>query len=259
MKNEKGTRKTTLENSKTQSGTAIFLLFRVFWLHPSSVILHPFPVDPYAALPIPPEAQPQLAALAALLREWNDKLNLVSRQDVEKLERRHLASCLAPLKFLQLQAGTTVLDVGTGGGLPGLPLAICYPQAKFLLVDSVGKKIRAVEDMAKRLDLKNVEVRNARVEAIAGSFDFILGRAVAALPEFVGWISGRLRPGAKNSLANGLLMWKGGDLTAELAALGVEPRQKFFLEAFFQDEYFKEKYILHFAAEDLFKTRRAQA
>jgi 16S rRNA (guanine527-N7)-methyltransferase len=216
-------------------------------------------MSPYAPLPIPPAAQPQLAALAALLREWNDKLNLVSRQDVENLERRHLSSCLAPLKFLQLESGATVLDVGTGGGLPGLPLAICYPQAKFLLVDSVGKKIRAVEDMAKRLDLKNVEVRNARAETITGGFDFVLGRAVAALPEFVGWIRGRLKPGAKHSLANGLLMWKGGDLTAELAALGVDPRQKFFLEAFFQDEYFKEKYILHFAAEDLLKPRRAQS
>ena len=205
----------------------------------------------YSDLPIPPDAAPRLAALAALLREWNGKLNLVSRQDVENIERRHLAACLAPLKFLRLEPGATILDVGTGGGLPGLPLAICYPQAKFLLVDSIGKKIRVVEDMARKLDLKNVEARQARAETVAGKFDFILGRAVAALPEFAGWVRGRLQPGARHSLENGLLIWKGGDLAAEIGALGVEPRQKFFLEAFLQDEYFREKYILHFAAEDI--------
>lgn len=216
-------------------------------------------MDPYAELPIPAGAVPQLAALAALQREWNDKLNLVSRQDVENLERRHLASCLAPLKFLTLEPGATILDVGTGGGLPGLPLAICYPQAQFLLVDSIGKKIRAVEDMVQRLGLKNVEVRQARAETVPGTFDFVVGRAVTALPEFVGWVRGRLRPGSRHSLASGLLLWKGGDLTGEIAALGVEPRQKFFLEAFLNDAYFREKYILHFAAEDILNKTRAPA
>ncbi len=208
-------------------------------------------MSPFAELPLPPDAAPRLAALAALLREWNARLNLVSRADVENLERRHLAACLAPLKFLRLEPGATVLDVGTGGGLPGLPLAICYPQAKFLLVDSIGKKIRAVEDMAHRLGLKNVEARIARVESLTGQFDFVLGRAVAALPEFAGWVRPRLKRGARHSLENGLLIWKGGDLAAEIAALGVAPRQKFFLEAFFQDLYFQGKYILHFAAEDI--------
>jgi 16S rRNA (guanine527-N7)-methyltransferase len=212
-------------------------------------------MDPYAELPVPPEARERLVALAALLREWNQKLNLVSRQDVEHLERHHLAPCLAPLRFLKLAPGATVLDVGTGGGLPGLPLAICYPEARFMLVDSVGKKIRAVEDMVAKLGLKNTEVRLARAETLTGTFDFILGRAVAGLPQFVSWIRGRLKSGKRNSLANGMLIWKGGDLTAELLALGVQPHQKFFLEAFFQDPYFTEKYILHFVADDL---RRAK-
>jgi 16S rRNA (guanine527-N7)-methyltransferase len=212
-------------------------------------------MDPYANLPIPDATRERLAELAALLREWNEKLNLVSRADVANLERHHLAACLAPLRFLKLEAGATVLDVGTGGGLPGLPLAICYPQAKFVLVDSIGKKIRAVEDMITRLGLANVEARVARVETMTGGFDFVLGRAVTALPVFVQWVRARVRPGSAHSLANGLLCWKGGDLTAELAALGVEPRQRFFLEAFFQDEYFREKYILHFAAEDLCRAR----
>jgi 16S rRNA (guanine527-N7)-methyltransferase len=205
----------------------------------------------YAELPVPPDAEPRLAALAALLREWNAKLNLVSRADVENLERRHLAACLAPLKFLRLEPGATVLDVGTGGGLPGLPLAICYPQAKFLLVDSIGKKIRAVEDIAMRLGLNNVEARQARAESLTGQFDFVLGRAVAGLPEFTGWVRARLKRGSRHSLENGLLLWKGGDLAAEIAALGVAPRQKFFLEAFLRDPYFQGKYILHFAAEDI--------
>ncbi len=229
-------------------------------LQPLRCLLHPSEVSsPYADLPIPPGAEPQLAALAALQREWNDKLNLVSRQDVENLERRHLAACVAPVKFLTLQPGATVLDVGTGGGLPGLPLAICYPQAKFLLVDSIGKKIRAVEDMAQRLGLKNVEARQARAETVTGRFDFVIGRAVTALPELVGWVRARLQPGVRHSLANGLLLWKGGDLAAEIAALGVEPRQKFFLEAFFNDPYFQEKYILHFAAEDILSKTHAPA
>jgi len=208
-------------------------------------------MSPYAELPIPPDAALRLGELAALLREWNAKLNRVSPADVENLERRHLAACLAPLKFLRLEPGATILDVGTGGGLPGLTLAICYPQAKFLLVDSIGKKIRAVEDMANRLGLKNVEARQARAEALTGQFDFVLGRAVAALPEFAGWVRARLKRGSRHSLENGLLLWKGGDLAAEIAALGVEPRQKFFLEAFLQDPYFQGKYILHFAAEDI--------
>jgi 16S rRNA (guanine527-N7)-methyltransferase len=212
-------------------------------------------VDPYAALPVPEGARERLTELAALLREWNAKLNLVSRPDVENIERRHLAACLAPLRFLKLKGAASILDVGTGGGLPGLPLAICYPHTKFLLVDSIGKKVRAVTDMARRLGLNNVEARQARAETLTGHFDFVLGRAVTALPAFVAWVKGRVKAGDSHSLPNGLLCWKGGDLTEEIGALGVEPRQRFFLEAFFQNEYFREKYILHFAAEDLAKAK----
>ena len=124
---------------------------------------------------------------AVLLREWNEKINLISRKDIEHLESRHLAPCLAITNHLQLMQGARVMDVGTGGGFPGLIMAICYPQAQFTLVDSIGKKVAVVQDIAERLGLRNVVARQARAEAIQREFDFITGRAVKNLPESVSY------------------------------------------------------------------------
>ena len=151
-------------------------------------------------------------------------MNLISRKDIEHLEGRHLAHCLAITPHLKLMPGAQLMDVGTGGGFPGLILAICYPEARFTLVDSVGKKIAVVADMVERLGLKNVEVKHARAEAVKQEFDFITGRAVKNLPEFFSWIRGNVRCGQRNSIPNGVLYWKGGALDDEFSALGIRPR-----------------------------------
>ncbi|MDP0498148.1 MAG: 16S rRNA (guanine(527)-N(7))-methyltransferase RsmG [Verrucomicrobiota bacterium JB024] len=207
-----------------------------------------------ARLPdVPAPAWEKLAQWAELMREWNERVNLVSRKDIDQLERHHLAPCLAVTADLKLMNGARVIDVGTGGGLPGLPMAICYPNARFTLVDSVGKKIRVVEDIAARLGLKNVEVRNCRVETLRSKFDFVTGRAVTDLAAFINWIRPLLNRGRTHSLANGLLYWRGGDVQAEAAALRSKLSRTISLEERLGDPYFEQKYILHFRTEELYR------
>ncbi|WP_269537745.1 16S rRNA (guanine(527)-N(7))-methyltransferase RsmG [Cerasicoccus fimbriatus] len=197
------------------------------------------------------ETWSRLTEWAALMRDWNAKINLVSRKDIERLEEKHLAHCLVVTRVLKLMGGARVIDVGTGGGLPGLVMAICYPQAHFTLVDSVGKKIMVVEDIAKQLGLENVEVRNCRAEAIKREFDFITGRAVKELPQFCGWIKKLGRRGKKHSLENGLVYWKGGEYADEVAKLKIKPRHVWPISDFLPGEEFEGKYLLHFLAQDL--------
>ena len=188
---------------------------------------------------------------AQLIRDWNAKINLISRKDIDFLELRHLAHCLAVTNHLKLMRGARVLDVGTGGGFPGLIMAIAYPQAHFTLVDSIAKKIMVVQTIATELGLQNVEARQCRAESVNKQFDFVTGRAVKNLQEFIGWIKGNLRRGQRNSLANGVLYWKGGQLTEELAVLGIDPRHTVCLDGFMADSYFENKSILHFDARDV--------
>ena len=199
---------------------------------------------------------PVLEAWAVLLREWNEKINLISRKDIEHLEARHLSHCLAITNHLKLMQGTRIMDVGTGGGFPGILMAICYPQAHFTLIDSIGKKIAVVKDLAEKLGLKNVEARQCRAEEIKKEFDLITGRAVKNLPEYFSWIRGNLRRGERNSIPNGVLYWKGGELEDELEALGIRPRKTISLQETFSDPYFEQKYILHFDARDVPRVRR---
>ncbi|HCJ12544.1 MAG: hypothetical protein A2Y14_01455 [Verrucomicrobia bacterium GWF2_51_19] len=154
-----------------------------------------------------------------LLREWNAKINLISRKDIDCLEMHHLLPTLGFLKKFTLPAGARVVDVGTGGGFPGIPLAICFPQTHFLLVDSIGKKIRAVEDMVKSLGLKNVQTQQARAEELNASFDFILGRAVASLPQFVTLVEKRLARQQRFAQKPGIFYLKGGDFSEDLQTL----------------------------------------
>ena len=200
-----------------------------------------------------------------LLVEWNQKINLVSRKDIEALEDRHLAHCLAITEYLRLSPGATVLDVGTGGGLPGIPMAICYPQAQFTLIDSIGKKVAVVQAIVDALGLKNVKALQVRAESVNSKFDFVTGRAVKNLPEYLGWIQNNIRLNKrkdkpqskklKNSLANGVLYWKGGAFQDELAMLELKTAHCFDLEALLKESYFSQKYILHIEAEDLAKVR----
>jgi 16S rRNA (guanine527-N7)-methyltransferase len=207
---------------------------------------------------VTPEQWALLEQMAALHREWNAKINLVSRKDIENLEWHHYAPCIAALGFIKLMDGARLLDVGTGGGFPGLILAVLYPQAYFTLVDSVGKKITVVADIAAQLKLRNVEVRNARAETLSREYDFVTGRAVASLPQFIGWTRKRVRRGAKHSLENGILYWKGGNLAAEAADLGVEPTAVLSLEPLLGDAHFFEKYIVHYRQQDLARVRVPQ-
>jgi len=204
---------------------------------------------------VPKSAWPLLDEWAALIREWNDKINLISRKDIEHLEERHLSHCLAVTNHLKLMNGARVMDVGTGGGFPGLILAICYPQAHFTLIDSIGKKIGVVKDIAQKLKLKKVDARQCRAESINKQFDFITGRAVKNLPEYFSWIKGNLRRGQRNSIPNGVLYWKGGELEPEFEAIGIRPRLTIDLQAELADDYFEKKYILHFDARDVPRVR----
>jgi 16S rRNA (guanine527-N7)-methyltransferase len=205
---------------------------------------------------VPESAWPVLVDWAALIREWNEKINLISRKDIEHLEERHLAHCLAITNHLKLMHGARVMDVGTGGGFPGLIMAICYPQAQFALIDSIGKKIAVVQDIVDRLGLKNVDARQCRAESVNKQFDFITGRAVKNLPEYFSWIKGNLRKGQRNSIPNGVLYWKGGELEPEFEAIGIRPRLTIDLEKELgEGDFFAQKYILHFDARDVPRVR----
>ena len=194
------------------------------------------------------EAWSKLREYCDLLREWNAKINLISRKDTDRLEIKHIAHCLTITKFLRLMPKARLLDVGTGGGLPGIPLSICYPQARFTLIDSIGKKVMVVEDMVKRLNLTNIEVRRGRVEELPRkkTFDFVIGRAVTALPTFFGWVQDKIAKGAKNSPANGILYLKGGDYTEELKTSGLHPAKIWNLGELLPEAELGEKFLIHF-------------
>lgn len=177
--------------------------------------------------------------------EWNEKVNLVSRSDLENLYERHILHSLSLALFFKFKPMTEIMDLGTGGGFPGLPLAIWFPESNFTLVDSIGKKIKVVEDLAERLNLKNVKAINARAENVEGPFDFVITRAVAPAEDLVRWSKGKFVKHFSHELKNGLLMWKGGDLEEELKAVGKLKPKSFFLKDYLQEPFFETKRIVH--------------
>lgn len=184
------------------------------------------------------------AQLPGLYAEWNSKINVVSRKDIEQLMERHVLHSLAIAKYTHFVAGTRIIDVGTGGGFPGIPLAIMFPECEFLLVDSIGKKIRVVEEVAKALGLTNVRAKQSRSEEIKEKFDFVVSRAVTAFPDFVKFTRHLIDHQCKNSVMNGILYLKGGDFEQEVAPFG-KSALVYDLGAYFDEEFFETKKIIH--------------
>lgn len=186
----------------------------------------------------------QFRQLEGLYREWNEKINVISRKDIDALSVHHVLHSLAIAKVISFKVGTKVLDVGTGGGFPGIPLAIMFPEVDFFLVDSIGKKIKVVEAVVGALGLKNVTARQVRVETMKEKFDFIVSRAVTAFPAFVTLTRGRIRESSFNDLANGILYLKGGDFEEEIKDF--RNRVSIYnIPDFFEEEFFETKKLIY--------------
>ena len=186
----------------------------------------------------------QFKQLQSQYQEWNKQINVISRKDINELYTRHILHSLGIAKIIQFKPTTSIMDVGTGGGFPGIPLAILFPESNFYLVDTIGKKIKVVNAIADFLKLENVEGVQKRAENVKFEFDFIVSRAVTYLPKFNEWIKGKFSNNSFNDLPNGLLYLKGGDLTEELEAAG-KKYQSFDLNKFFSDDFFKTKKVIY--------------
>jgi 16S rRNA (guanine527-N7)-methyltransferase len=182
----------------------------------------------------------QLKALGELYSDWNAKINVISRKDMEHFYERHVLHSLAIAKVIQFKPETQILDVGTGGGFPGVPLAILFPEVSFHLVDSIGKKIKVVQEVSNALELTNLSAEHARAEQVSGQFDFVVSRAVTRLTEFYPWVQNKFNKKSFNDLDNGILYLKGVDLMEEFDQLK-KPYQLFSLKDFYTEEWFESK------------------
>lgn len=194
------------------------------------------------------EQENQYRAIIGLYKDWNQKINVVSRKDIDEIYLRHVLHSLAIAKFIEFQPGSKIIDVGTGGGFPGIPLAVLFPEVEFTLVDSIAKKIKVVNEVVDGLGLKNVTSTNERVENVKGEFDFIISRAVAAMPTFVRWTKGKIAKNSVHNIKNGIIYLKGGDLSEELEPyrnVQIKPISDYFEEEFFETKkivYLPQKY-----------------
>lgn len=185
----------------------------------------------------------QFTKLHALYTDWNAKINVISRKDIEELYTRHVLHSLGIAKVMSFESGAKVMDVGTGGGFPGIPLAILFPETSFYLIDVIGKKIKVVNEVAAGLGLKNVKAEQKRANLVTEKFDFIVSRAVTNMPDFVSWVNGKLKQEQNHTLANGILYLKGGDLAEELK--NFPKATQYNLSDFFKDAFFETKKVVH--------------
>ncbi|SDS12968.1 16S rRNA (guanine(527)-N(7))-methyltransferase RsmG [Winogradskyella sediminis] len=185
----------------------------------------------------------QFEALERLYNDWNSKINVISRKDIDELYLRHVLHSLGIAKVINFAPGSSILDVGTGGGFPGVPLAILFPECKFHLVDSINKKLKVINAVAEDLQLTNIRTTHSRVEAIDETYDFIVSRAVTTMPEFTTWIKGKVAKTQKNDLKNGILYLKGGDLTEELKQY--KTVKAFLLSDYFEEVFFETKKVIY--------------
>jgi 16S rRNA (guanine527-N7)-methyltransferase len=205
-------------------------------LQDAAIISHYFP-------DLSDKQKKQFAQLGPLYKEWNEKINVISRKDIDNLYINHILHSLAIGKVIQFKPGATILDVGTGGGFPGIPLAILFPESEFHLVDSIGKKITVVKEIAGAIDLDNVNADQIRAEQLKYKYDFVVSRAVTRMKEFYGWVNTKIKSHSSHDLDNGILYLKGGDLEEEMDEL--KKRYKLYdLTEFFKEDFFETKKIV---------------
>jgi 16S rRNA (guanine527-N7)-methyltransferase len=185
----------------------------------------------------------QFKKLQLLYEDWNAKINVISRKDIDELYVRHVLHSLGIAKVLEFKSGSKIMDVGTGGGFPGIPLAILFPEVDFYLIDVIAKKIKVVNEVATALDLKNVKAEQMRAENVKGHFDFILSRAVTNMPDFVSWVKYKIKKVSNHDLNNGILYLKGGDLSEELKDFPESIQYN--LSDYFSEEFFETKKVVY--------------
>jgi 16S rRNA (guanine527-N7)-methyltransferase len=185
----------------------------------------------------------QFKKLQELYEDWNAKINVISRKDIDELYTRHVLHSLGIAKIIEFRPGSKIMDVGTGGGFPGIPLAILHPEVDFYLIDVIAKKIKVVNEVAAALELKNVKAEQKRAELVKQEFDFIVSRAVTNMPDFVNWVDDNVSKKQNHELANGILYLKGGDLTEELKDF--PKATEYNLSDFFTDAFFETKKVVH--------------
>ena len=201
-----------------------------------NLILNSFPE-------LSPDQIEQFKQLEHLYKDWNAKINVISRKDIDALYERHVLHSLGIAKVQSFVPGARLLDVGTGGGFPGIPLAILFPECEFFLIDAIAKKIKVVQGVKEALGLKNVTASQMRAQKVAGEFDFIISRAVTNMPDFVSWIKKKVAKQQKHELKNGILYLKGGDLSEELALF---PKATLYnLSDYFESSFFETKKVVH--------------
>ncbi|EKF55428.1 16S rRNA methyltransferase GidB [Galbibacter marinus] len=190
-----------------------------------------------------PKQVQQFEQLEPLYKDWNSKINVISRKDIDELYVRHVLHSMGIAKIQSFVPGSSIMDVGTGGGFPGIPLAILYPETEFYLIDAIAKKIKVVHEVVEALGLKNVTAEQKRAEKVKAEFDFIVSRAVTSMPDFVKWVRNKVKKQSKHELKNGILYLKGGDLTQELELY--QSATIYELSDYFNEDFFQTKKVVH--------------